>query len=284
MKKRVRAQDLIRFQGALRTDERSANTVSKYLRDAAKFQKFLEQDYFSCLSKQAVIAYKERLTRQYKPSSVNSMLAAINGFLVFLGRPDCKVKLLKIQRTNFRLSERELSRSEYRRLLDAAKQKGDERMYLLMQAICCTGIRVSELRYITVETLKYGMTRVNNKGRERAVLLPRELRKALLQYCARHDIRCGPVFVTRNGLPMNRSNIWAAMKRLCRMAGVDPQKVFPHNLRHLFALTYYVQEKDIAHLADILGHASIETTRIYTSVSGDRYQRSLSRMQLFDTI
>ncbi|MCQ4863516.1 tyrosine-type recombinase/integrase [Pseudoflavonifractor phocaeensis] len=284
MKKRVRAQDLIRFQGALRTDERSANTVSKYLRDAAKFQKFLEQDYFSCLSKQAVIAYKERLTRQYKPSSVNSMLAAINGFLVFLGRPDCKVKLLKIQRTNFRLSERELSRSEYRRLLDAAKQRGDERMYLLMQAICCTGIRVSELRYITVETLKYGMTRVNNKGRERAVLLPRELRKALLQYCARHDIRRGPVFVTRNGLPMNRSNIWAAMKRLCRMAGVDSQKVFPHNLRHLFALTYYVQEKDIAHLADILGHASIETTRIYTSVSGDRYQRSLSRMQLFDTI
>lgn len=128
MKKRVRAQDLIRFQGALRTDERSANTVSKYLRDAAKFQKFLEQDYFSCLSKQAVIAYKERLTRQYKPSSVNSMLAAINGFLVFLGRPDCKVKLLKIQRTNFRLSERELSRSEYRRLLDAAKQRGDERI------------------------------------------------------------------------------------------------------------------------------------------------------------
>lgn len=128
------------------------------------------------------------------------------------------------------------------------------------------------------------MTRVNNKGRERAVLLPRELRKALLQYCARHDIRRGPVFVTRNGLPMNRSNIWAAMKRLCRMAGVDSQKVFPHNLRHLFALTYYVQEKDIAHLADILGHASIETTRIYTSVSGDRYQRSLSRMQLFDTI
>ena len=208
------------------------------------------------------------------------MLAAVNNLLGFLGWHECRVKQLRVQRQSFRQSERELTREEYQRLLRAAQSGKNERLYYLMQVICSTGIRVSEHKFVTVEAIRAGQARVRNKGKERLIFIPKELQKPLLRYCKQHGITSGAVFVTKTGKPMDRSNIWSDMKRLCEAARVDSGKVFPHNLRHLFALTYYRLEKDVVHLADILGHSSVETTRIYTATSGDDQRRVLSRLRL----
>ncbi|MCH1942164.1 tyrosine-type recombinase/integrase [Holdemania massiliensis] len=265
------------FRHHLIEQEHSPHTIEKYIRDIRSFYQFLPQE--KNVSKEQVIAYKSELTGRYKTTSVNSMLTAVNQLLAFLDWRDCQVRLLKVQRTNFRVEEKELSREEYQKLLRTA-QPGNERLWLLMQAICSTGIRVSEHQFITVEAVQQGQVRIRNKGRERLVFIPETLKKPLLKYCRRHQIQSGAIFITRTGKPMNRSNIWSAMKKLCRAAGVDQRKVFPHNLRHLFALTYYRMEKDIVRLADVLGHTSVETTRIYTATSGQEQRRLISRLGL----
>lgn len=208
------------------------------------------------------------------------MLAAVNRFLKAIGRYDCTVKALRIQRQAFRPKEKELSKGEYYRLLAAAKKRKDTRLYLLIQTLCATGIRVSELRFITVEAVERGCATVSLKGKNRQVLLPAALRRELQKYAKRRGIRCGSIFVTRTGKPMDRSNILHAMKSLCADANVNPGKVFPHNLRHLFACLFYQAYKDISRLADLLGHSSINTTRIYTSVNGAEQQRQIERLGL----
>ena len=208
------------------------------------------------------------------------MIASVNAFLEFLGRPECRVKSLKIQPQAFCPEEKELTRAEYQRLVDAAKRKGNERLALLIQTICGTGIRVSELRFITVESAKRGEAVVNCKGKTRTVFLVKELRKQLLRYCAEQKIRTGCIFITKTGRPVDRTTVWREMKNLCKQARVSPSKVFPHNLRHLFARTFYGIEKDIAKLADLLGHSSIDTTRIYIISTGTEHRRRMERMRL----
>lgn len=249
----------------LAAEERSRATVEKYIRDAGRFLVWLDG---RPLSKETVIAYKERLAAMYAPASANSMLAAVNGLLAFLGRPECRVKTLNIQRKVFCAQDRELSKAEYLRLLSVANGRRRWRISLIMQAICSTGIRVSELRSITVEAVRRGVAQVRCKGKSRSVLLPQGLCGILTAYIRRKKIKAGPVFVTRNGRPVDRSNVWAEMKKLCEEAGVPSSKVFPHNLRHLFARTFYGVEKDLCHLADLLGHSSVDTTRIYTMTTG----------------
>ena len=266
------------FRTMLIAEERSADTVAKYVRDARAFFGFLPAG--KQVGKEAVMAYKRYLTERYKATSVNSMLAAVNNLLGFLGWHECRVKQLRVQRQSFRQSERELTREEYQRLLRAAQSGKNERLYYLMQVICSTGLRVSEHKFVTVEAIRAGQARVRNKGKERLIFIPKELQKPLLRYCKQHGITSGAVFVTKSGKPLDRSNIWSDMKRLCEAARVDSGKVFPHNLRHLFALTYYRLEKDVVHLADILGHSSVETTRIYTATSGDEQKRVLSKLRL----
>ena len=266
------------YRAHLIREEHSPQTVQKYLRVIMAFFRCLPPG--NSLTKEAVLDFKEMLARRYKTATGNSMLVAVNGFLTFLGAPQYRVRLFKVQRQTFRSRDRELTREEYIRLVQAARRDGNERLALLLQAICSTGIRVSEHRFITAESLGAGSVFITNKGRSRMVLLPEELRRLLRAYCARRGIRSGPVFVSRTGRPLDRSNIWAQMKGLCARAGVDPAKVFPHNLRHLFAVTFYRLERDIVRLADILGHASIDTTRIYTFISPEEQSRALSRLRL----
>lgn len=269
---------LDRFKLHLIEEERSPNTIEKYSRDVrALLAHFPGEVGFT---KEMILDYKQCLLEKYKTTSVNSMLVAINQFFRFCKREDLRVKLVKVQRSTFREHRRELSLVEYKRLVRAAQLKKKERLSLLVQAICSTGIRVSEHRFITVESLRKGVVRIVGKGKERTVFLPDKLRKMLLNYCRRKGISSGPVFVTRYGNPLNRCNIWAEMKALCASAGVESTKCFPHNLRHLFALSYYRLEKDVVRLADILGHASIETTRIYTSTTDTECRRSLERLSL----
>ena len=257
--------------------ECSKNTISKYMRDIRTFYEYLPEN--KEISKACVMEYKAYLSTNYKGTSANSMLVSINGLLSFLGWQDCRVNLLRVQHSTFREVEKELTKTEYQRLLEAAMKKKDERLNLLLQTICSTGIRVGEVRYITTEALKKGVALVINKGKERQVLLS----NSWLYSCGaivKSGIFSGSIFITRTGRPLSRGNIWAAMKQLSAAANVDPQKIFPHNLRHLFALTYYRLEKDIVRLADILGHASVDTTRIYTATSNLEYIKSLTRMGL----
>ena len=269
---------LEKFKQFLIDEERAAATIEKYRRDVQAFFTWLPEK--TEVSKEMVLEYKRKLAAQYKSTSANSMLVALNRFFGFCGRRDLQVRLLKVQRVSFRERSRELSVEEYKRLVRAAREKKDERLSLLIQTLCSTGIRVSEHRCITVEALRSGSICIDGKGKERAVFLPKKLQKQLKHYCKERKITTGPVFITKSGKPLNRCNIWAEMKALCKNAGIEPQKVFPHNLRHLFALTYYRLEKDIVRLADILGHANIETTRIYTSTTEEECLRSLSRMKL----
>lgn len=262
------------FEKRLRLEERSPATVEKYLRDAAAFVRFAAG---RTPSKELALAYKESLQeRGYALRSVNSMLAGVNRFLRHLGREDCRVRSLSAQREIYCREERELSRAEYIRLLAAAE--GSPRLHLLLQTICATGIRVSELRFFTLEAAQAGEVRVRAKGKSRTVLLPGKLKKALLAYAKKQGIHEGVIFRTRSGRPLDRSNIWSMMKCLCSAADVDPRKVFPHNLRKLFARTFYRQSKDIAKLADLLGHSSINTTRIYIISSGREHRRELERI------
>ena len=265
------------YQQYLIENEKAAATIEKYMRDIGAFGKWLSG---RALDKAAALEYKEYLTERYAPRSVNSVISSLNSYFEFIGRHDCKIKTIKIQRQIFLSKEKELTKSEYDRLLNAAQKQGDERLYYLMQTICATGIRVSELKHITVEALNARQAEIRCKGKLRIIMLPKDLCKMLKGYTKSRGIKNGSVFVTRNGKPLDRTNIWAAMKRLCKITGVAAGKVFPHNLRHLFARTFYAIKKDIVRLADILGHSSVDTTRIYTMESGDNHRRQLERLNL----
>lgn len=279
MKGRILTEKMVAdFSAYLKSEEKSENTIEKYLRDVRAFSVYLNGDE---ITKEAVIAYKSKLlSMNYAVRSVNSMLASLNSLFAFLGWTDCRVKSIKLQRQIYCSEERELTKAEYMRLVNTAKQKGNERLNLILQTICGTGIRVSELQYITVEAVKCGEAIVSLKGKTRTIFIVRELQKKLLRYAAEQGISSGTIFITRTGRPMSRTNIWREMKGLCEQAGVNQQKVFPHNLRHLFARVFYGIEKDIAKLADILGHSSINTTRIYIISTGDEHRRRMEHMRL----
>ena len=269
-----------RYALHLREQERAPATVQKYVQDLTALWDGLAG---RPLTKAALIEWKESLSASRAPATVNSMLAAVNGFFRFMGWKGIAVKLLKIQKALFCDERRELTRAEYARLVSAAQKVGNERLSLVMQTICATGIRVSELRFITVEAVTTGRAEICNKGKRRTVFLPGRLRRLLRKYLQKQKKTAGAVFTTRTGRPLDRSNIWRDMKALCESADVEPSKVFPHNLRHLFARTYYSLEKDLSRLADILGHSSVNTTRIYTVESGGVHQRQLERMELIIT-
>lgn len=260
----------------LENEEKSPATIEKYIRDAGAFLRFAGEEP---VTKELVLGYKQSLIeRGYAVRSINSMLASLGSFLTFIGCGDCRTKSLKLQRQIFTPEEKELTKNEYLRLLEAARSK--PRLYLLLETVCATGIRISELKYFTVESVKNGEVPVDCKGKSRRILLPAKLKRLLLNYAKRAGISGGVIFRTHSGRPMDRSNIWAEMKKLCIPARVDPRKVFPHNLRKLFARTFYRLEKDIARLADILGHSSIDTTRIYIMSTGAEHRRKIERLGL----
>ena len=258
--------------------EKSPATIEKYRRDLLAFYRYLPDG--KQLSKEQVVAYKSHLCGLYAPASVNSMLAAINSFFQFMEWGELKVKSIKIQKNTFCRPEQELTRKEYYRLLAAAKARKNKRLYLILETICSCGLRISELQYITIGAVRKGRAEVNCKGKRRAVLLPAKLCSALINYAKHEKITEGMIFVTRSGNPVDRSNIWSDMKKLCAAAHVDNAKVFPHNLRHLFARTYYSAEKDLFRLADILGHSDVNTTRIYTLESGKTHARQVAALGL----
>lgn len=265
------------FRSHMESEERSALTIEKYLRDLRKFQIFAGD---CSISKDVVLTYKEQLRTRYAVSSVNSMLASLNHFFEFMGWHEFKVRQLKQQRKVYCPEEKELTREEYYRLVKTAKESKKDRLCLIIQTICSTGIRISELSCITVGSVQSGTAYVECKGESRQIFLPYKLRTLLHNHVKLRCIRRGPVFITREGNPINRSNVWREMKALCRMANVQENKVFPHNLRHLFARTYYKMEKDISKLADLLGHSSINTTRIYIITTGAEHKQQIERMHL----
>ena len=273
----ITAKVIAEFKEHLILEERSTTTVEKYIRDVKAFAKYAEN---SIITKETVIAYKKRLRESYAVRSVNSMLASLNSLFVFLGWHDLRVKSLKLQQQVFRPEEKELTKAEYTRLCRTAERQQNKRLNLILQTICGTGIRVSELPYITVEAVKQGEAVVNCKAKTRSVFIVKELKQKLLRYAAEQGIKSGMIFVTRTGKPISRTNIWREMKALCAEANVNPQKVFPHNLRHLFARVFYGIEKDIAKLADILGHSSINTTRIYIISTGTEHRQRMENMRL----
>ena len=278
MKGRILTKEIISdFKEYLILEERSGATVEKYIRDVKAFSAFVNG---AEIRKEVVIEYKKYLQDSYAVRSINSMLASINSLFVFLSWHDLKVKSIKLQQQIYCPEERELTKAEYTRLCRAAKHKHNERLNLILQTICGTGIRVSELRFITVEAARHGEATVSCKAKTRSVFIVKELQKKLLRYAAEQGIKSGMIFVTRTGKPISRTNIWREMKALCEEAGVNPQKVFPHNLRHLFARVFYGIEKDIAKLADILGHSSINTTRIYIISTGTEHRRRMENMRL----
>lgn len=272
----ITTEQLTSFQNYLVSEEKSTATVEKYLRDARAFFVFLDG---RALTKELVVAYKEHLqTEKYAIRSINSMLAAVNHFLQFIDRPDCRVRALKVQRAVYLAEERALTRAEYDRLLHATV--GEPKLHLILQTICATGIRVSELQYFTLEAAKRGEVVVQCKGKSRTILIPRELSHRLLDYAKAQNITSGVLFRNRRGEPMDRRTIWAKMKALCQRARVQATKVFPHNLRKLFARAFYNVEKDIAKLADVLGHSSIDTTRIYIMTTGKEHRKQIERLGL----
>lgn len=258
-------------------EEKSPTTITKYLRD---LQKFLTYTAGRPITKELVITYKEELKQQYATASINSMLASLNHYFDFAGLYECKVKQIKQQRRVYCPEEKELSKEEYYRLIKAAQELQKDRLSLIIQTICSTGIRISELECITVRAAQSGVAEVNCKGKSRQIFIPHKLKMMLLTYIKKKHIRQGPIFITKQGNPINRSNVWREMKNLCEIAHVRENKVFPHNLRHLFAKTYYKMEKDISKLADLLGHSSINTTRIYIISSGEEHRRQIDRMKL----
>ena len=265
------------FRNYLIEEEKADATIEKYVRDISALTEWLGEN---SVTKTVILAYKEKLKSEYAERSVNSIISSINSFLDFASWQDCKVKLLKIQKRIFADETKELKKEECERLLKAALDKKNERLYCLMQTICASGIRVSELKYITVEAVCTRQARINCKGKTRVIILQSELCRILQKYIRESKITSGSIFVTKNGKPLDRSNIWADMKKLCELAGVAKEKVFPHNLRHLFARTFYSIDKDIAHLADILGHTSVNTTRIYIMESGETHRKQIEKMHL----
>lgn len=277
-KRTITTEQIVSFGQFLREDERSTATVEKYLREVRLFAAFLNGTE---VTKSSVAAWKAHLLEEnYNPTTVNGKLSALDRFFVFLGWEDCRVKHLRLQRRLFRESNRELTKEEYERLIATAEECGKERLSLLMETICATGIRVSEVRYITVAAAQAGKAEISLKGKIRTILIPGKLCRKLLKYARKQKIASGELFLTRSGRPLSRKQIWAEMKAICEKAGVEPGKVFPHNLRHLFATVFYRTCRDIAKLADILGHSSIETTRIYLVASGMEHRRELDRLGL----
>ena len=266
-----------KFKGYLIDEEKSSSTLEKYIRDITVFMEWCKETE---LSKSVVLEYKQDIVEKYAPASVNSILSSLNSFFAYNEWYDLKVKALKIQRQIFASQDKELTKAEYERLLVAAQQKKNQRLYYLMQTICATGIRVSELEAITVSAVKSGQTTINCKGKMRIVILPKQLCKMLKDYIKENNIKSGSVFVSKNGKPLDRSNIWSDMKKLCESAGVSKDKVFPHNLRHLFARTYYSLQKDVVRLADILGHSNVNTTRIYTMETGEIHRQQIQKLGL----
>ena len=275
---RLVAEAIQSYEDYLRREEKATGTREKYLRDVKFFRAWLGERE---VTKEAVAGWREHLAAQgYSPATVNSMLAALNSLFRFLTWEECRVKFLKIQRRMFREPERELTRSEYDCLLAAAQDAGLERLALLMETICATGVRVSEVKYFTVEAARLGRAEIRLKGKIRTILLPNKLCRKLLRYAKKQKTVSGEILLTRNGTSLSRRQIWAELKQLCRRARVSPSKVFPHNLRHLFATTFYKACKDIVRLADVLGHSSIETTRLYLVTTGTEHICLLEKLGL----
>ena len=280
MKKKLQLteQAFDQFETYLRHDEREESTIEAYLRSLTRFAEWADG---RTITKELAMDWKTALAEAgYRPISVNAMLAAVNKFFTCMGREDCKVKYLKLQRQMFRKSEKDLSKEEYQRLVQAAHEKGDLRMELILETICATGIRVGELKYITVEAIRAGVAEIALKGKIRTILLPHRLCRKLQKYAKQQKIASGKIFLTQDGLPVSRQSIWTRMKALCEAAGVERSKVFPHNLRSLFARSFYGSCHDVVRLADVLGHSSIETTRIYLMSTGKEYLRQLDKLGL----
>ena len=280
MKKKLQLteREFDQFEDYLRHDEREESTIEAYLRSLTRFAEWADG---RAVTKELAMEWKTALSESgYRPISVNAMLAAVNKFFTCMGREDCKVKYLKLQRQMFRKSEKDLSKEEYQRLVQAAHEKGDLRMELILETICATGIRVGELKYITVEAVRAGVAEIALKGKIRTILLPRRLCRKLQKYAKQQKIASGKIFLTQDGLPVSRQYVWTRMKALCEAAGVERSKVFPHNLRSLFARSFYGSCHDVVRLADVLGHSSIETTRIYLMSTGKEYLRQLDKLGL----
>ena len=278
MKRKIVSNRILQdYLKQLADEEKCSNTREKYKRDIEKFIEFTEG---RPVTKAIVVEFKKKLKDNYKPLSVNSMLAAVNGILSYMGLHDCKVKTLRIQKKMFCSESRELHEADCEKLIRVAKRKGQERIQLIITTISGTGIRVSELKYITVESLADGKAVIDNKGKIRVIFINNELCKMLALYARKHDINEGAIFITKTGKAVDRSNVWREMKSLCKEAGVDPEKVFPHNLRGLFAKLYYELHKDISKLADLLGHANIETTRGYIMHSGNEHCLQINQMRI----
>ena len=277
MQRSITRKSINNYKEYLLAAEKAKATVTKYVNEAERLAEYLKGGQ---LSKRALLEYREALAEKFSSRTVNTKLAAINGYLAFVGADEYKVQLLKVQRMAFIDESRELSAAEYKRLVSAADAGGNERLSLVMQTICATGIRISELSYITADAVKKRQTEIRLKGKSRTVLLPNKLCKKLAEYAARQHIDSGVIFRTKGGRPIDRANVCHDMKKLCDAANVEQSKVFPHNLRHLFARTFYSVEKNLPHLADVLGHSSIETTRIYVAASSKQHERTLERMKL----
>lgn len=272
------SEKITRFIKHLQCGEKAQNTIEKYHRDSIRFMQFLSG---LPVTKESVIQYKKYLLDEnYSVRSVNSMLASVNALLSFLGWEQCRVRGLKVQRMVYCPEEKELTKEEFKRLVRTAQRQNNHRLSLLLETIGATGIRISELPFITVEAAKAGAATVSLKGKTRQVFLVKELKKKLLCYAAKQNIKSGMIFVTKSGRAISRTNVWREMKALCGQANVAPQKVFPHNLRHLFARLFYKIQRDIAKLADVLGHSSIETTRIYIVSSGAEHRKCMEQMHL----
>lgn len=278
MERIITGAALAAYQSHLASEEKSKNTIDKYMRDIEKLMAFAQG---KPLTKERLIAYKDYLKAQgYGARSINSYLAAANGFFKYMEWYELHARAIKIQKEPFLTEKQEITKAEYQRLIRTAKKRKNERLAMIIMTICAMGIRVSELKFLTVETVRRGIMEVDNKGKVRKVFISRELQSHLQRYLKKNKIRRGIIFCTASGREVHRSNIWRDMKALCEEAGVDRTKVFPHNLRHLFAQTHYRLHKDIVRLADILGHSNIETTRIYTRTGSREYQRQLSKMGL----
>lgn len=274
----ITSRKLAEFEQYLREEEYGRATMEKYLRETGYFCRWLGN---RGVDKKITAEFKSALQEKgYAPSTINGKLSALNAFFRFAGWEECRVKFLRIQRQAFRNQEKELSDGEFKRLLRTAKGRKNERLALLMETVCSTGIRISETAYITVEAVKTGCAVVMLKAKVRMIFLPEKLCGRLLTYAEKEGIISGEIFRTSTGKRLSRRQVWREMKGLCKYAGVKEDKVFPHNLRHLFAVTFYKVSGDIVKLADVLGHSSIETTRIYLKTSGREHMRYLESMGL----
>ena len=277
MTEKISIKKVGEFENNLIMNEKSLATIKKYIKEIRNFLDFLDG---GDITKTRVMQYRAALQPEYKAQTINVKLSAVNAFLDFIGRQECRVRFIKVQKKSFVEEEKELREEEYKTLLLSARERGKIRLYHILLTLCSTGIRISELKYITADAVRQGRAEIDMKGKHRVILLPNELKNKLKEYMDQKNIRTGSVFITRNGKPVDRSNIFHEMKRLSAYAGVKPKKVYPHNLRHLFARSFYAVEKNLSHLADILGHSSIETTRIYIASSYRNFDRIFDSMQL----